>query len=299
MSRLTPSELGAADELIALALAEDLGDFGDRTADILIPAHARGLARVVARKPGVVAGLPVAARLAHEMEMENGWTPLVDDGARVEPGQAIAEVAGRMRTLLAFERTALNFLQHLSGVATLTARFVSAVEGTKAAIYDTRKTLPGWRLLEKYAVRCGGGRNHRIGLYDAVLIKDNHLAWLAHEGDPIGKAVATARTCAPAGMTIEVEVDTLDQLERALACGPDIILLDNYDAEKTQQAVRMRDAVAPAIQLEASGGINLDTVRALAEAGVDRISIGALTHSAPALDLGLDFGAVLPTGSSP
>jgi nicotinate-nucleotide pyrophosphorylase (carboxylating) len=293
MLPLTPAEIGATDELIALALAEDLGDLGDRTADILIPAHARGSARVVARKPGVIAGLPVAARLAYEMELDNGWTPLVDDGATVAPGQAIAEVAGRMRTLLAFERTALNFLQHLSGVATLTARFVAAIEGTKAGIVDTRKTLPGWRLLEKYAVRCGGGRNHRIGLFDAVLIKDNHLAWLEHEGDPIGKAVATARTNAPAGMIVEVEVDTLDQFERALASGPDIVLLDNFDAEKARDAVRMRDTMAPTIQLEASGGINLGTVRSLAEAGVDRISVGALTHSAPALDLGLDFGEVL------
>ncbi len=293
MSSLTPSEFGAADELIALGLAEDLGDFGDRTADILIPAHACGSSRIVARKPGVVAGLPVAARLAYKMGLDNGWTPLVDDGTPVTPGQAVADVAGRMRALLAFERTALNFIQHLSGVATLTARYVGAVAGTKARILDTRKTLPGWRLLEKYAVRCGGGTNHRVGLFDAVLIKDNHLAWLAREGDPIGKAIATARDCAPEGMTVEVEVDTLDQLERALECGPDIVLLDNFDAEKTRQAVRMRDTLAPAILLESSGGVNLDTVRGLADAGVDRISVGALTHSAPALDLGLDFGEVL------
>jgi nicotinate-nucleotide pyrophosphorylase (carboxylating) len=295
MSSFTPSELGAADELIALGLAEDLGDFGDRTADILIPAHARGTGRIVARKPGVVAGLPVAARLAFEMELDNGWKPLVEDGSPVVAGQPVAEVAGRMRTLLAFERTALNFLQHLGGVATLTARYVAAVAGTKATILDTRKTLPGWRLLEKYAVRCGGGKNHRIGLFDAVLIKDNHLAWLDHEGDPIGKAIATARVCAPAGMIIEIEIDTFDQLERALECSPDIILLDNFDAAKTRQAVRMRETLAPSVLLESSGGVSLETVRGLAEAGVDRISVGALTHSAPALDLGLDFGEVLPS----
>jgi nicotinate-nucleotide pyrophosphorylase (carboxylating) len=294
MPPLSPTELAAADELIALALTEDLGDLGDRTADITIPVEAKGAAWIVARKEGVIAGLPVAARLAYAMELEGGWNPLLEDGAHVTPGTRVARVAGRMRSLLAFERTALNFLQHLSGVATLTARFVAAINGTKATILDTRKTLPGWRLLEKYAVRCGGGRNHRMGLFDGVLIKDNHLAWLAVEGDPIGRAVGLARASAPAGMVIEVEVDTLDQLDRALACGPDIILLDNFDPDGLGEAVRRRNAVAPTIQLEASGGINLDTVRALAEAGVDRISVGALTHSAPALDLGLDFDEAAP-----
>jgi nicotinate-nucleotide pyrophosphorylase (carboxylating) len=289
MPPLSPTELVAADHLIALAIAEDLGDFGDRTAEITIPADANGAAWVVARKEGVIAGLPIVARLAQEMELENGWTAILTDGAHVTPGTRVARVAGLMRRLLAFERTALNFLQHLSGVATLTARFVAAIDGTKATIFDTRKTLPGWRLLEKYAVRCGGGRNHRIGLFDGVLIKDNHLAWLAHHGDPIGRAVASARAHAPAGMVVEVEVDTLGQLDRALACGPDIILLDNFDRAGLVEAVRRRDSVAPGIQLEASGGITLETVRKLAEAGVDRISIGALTHSAPALDIGLDF----------
>ncbi len=227
------------------------------------------------------------------MGLEDGWTAILTDGAHVTPGARVARVVGRMRRLLAFERIALNFLQHLSGVATLTARFVATIEGTKATILDTRKTLPGWRMLEKYAVRCGGGRNHRMGaLPTGVLIQRTTIsAWLgAVEGDPIVRAVASARAHAPAGMVVEVEVDTLVQLEAALlACGPDIILLDNLDPAGLVEAVRRRDAAAPGIQLEASGGINLETVRELAEAGVDRISVGALTHSAPALDIGLDF----------
>jgi nicotinate-nucleotide pyrophosphorylase (carboxylating) len=213
-----------------------------------------------------------------------------------EPGWTIAIVEGPMRALLAMERTALNFLQRLSGIATLTAQFVAEVEGTKAVILDTRKTTPGWRALEKYAVRCGGGTNHRIGLYDAVLIKDNHLAWLADGGDPIGRAVEAARAGAPKGTKfIEVEVDTLEQLDRALEVKPDIILVDNLGPEKLAEAVRRRNERAPGILLEASGGVNLSTVRALAETGVDRISVGALTHSAPALDIGLDFDRVIPS----
>jgi nicotinate-nucleotide pyrophosphorylase (carboxylating) len=199
-----------------------------------------------------------------------------------------------MRSLLALERLALNFLQRLSGIATVTAQFVSAVAGTRAAIYDTRKTTPGWRALEKYAVRCGGGFNHRFGLYDAVLIKDNHLAWLesaARPGapHPITAAIAAARAHTPSGTTIEVEVDSLEQLDVALRCAPDIILVDNLGPEPVAEAVRRRDAVAPQVQLEASGGVTLDTVGALARTGVDRISVGALTHSAPALDLALDL----------
>jgi nicotinate-nucleotide pyrophosphorylase (carboxylating) len=194
-----------------------------------------------------------------------------------------------MRALLAMERTALNFVQRLGGIATLTARFAAEVAGTRAAIYDTRKTTPGWRSLEKYAVRCGGGRNHRIGLYDAVLIKDNHLAWLAARPDPIGAAIAAARARAPAGTTVEVEVDSLEQLDRALECAPDLILVDNLGPEALAEAVCRRDARAPGVGLEASGGITLATVAALARSGVDRISVGALTHSAPALDVGLDY----------
>jgi nicotinate-nucleotide pyrophosphorylase (carboxylating) len=282
--------------LLPLALAEDLGEGGDITSASTIPSDARGTACLVARSPGVLAGLPVAERLAAEFELLEHWKAYKVDGDRLEPGAIVARLAGPMRSLLALERTLLNFLQRLSGIATLTERFVAATAGTRAAIYDTRKTTPGWRALEKYAVRCGGGRNHRFGLYDAVLIKDNHLAWLraaaVHGGEePIAAAVASARANVPAGTVIEVEVDTLEQLDVALRSGPDIILVDNLGAAGMAEAVRRRDAVAPSIRLEASGGINLATVGAIASAGVDRISVGALTHSAPSLDLAMDFEA--------
>ncbi len=276
-----------AETLIALALAEDLGAAGDLTAQATIPESARGSANFAARTSGVVAGLPVVALLADRFGLD--WRAIERDGACVEAVAVVATIAGPLRAILAVERTALNFLQHLSGVATLTARFVEAVAGSNAQILDTRKTTPGWRALEKYAVRCGGGRNHRIGLFDAVLIKDNHLAGLSGEADPIGRAIASCRRQAPPGTVIEIEVDTLDQLDRALGCVPDIILVDNLGPEKLAEAVRRRDSRAPGVLLEASGGVTLDTVAALARTGVDRISIGALTHSAPALDLGLDF----------
>ena len=234
--------------------------------------------------------------IARRFELGDHSRPLVTDGDSVEAGTVLAFIAGPMRELLAMERTALNFLQRLSGVATLTARFVQAVRGTNAVILDTRKTTPGWRALEKYAVRCGGGRNHRSGLFDAVLIKDNHLAWIeSHDqADPIGAAISAARAGAPAGTVIEVEVDTLDQLDRALECRPDIILVDNIGPHGLAEAVRRRDERAPGVKLEASGGVSLATVADLARTGVDRISVGALTHSAPALDIGLDFDR--PTG---
>jgi nicotinate-nucleotide pyrophosphorylase (carboxylating) len=201
----------------------------------------------VARAPGVVAGLPVVALLAARCELAEGWRPTVRDGDRVERGTEVARVAGPMRALLAMERTALNFLQRLGGIATLTARFVAEVADTRAVVLDTRKTTPGWRILEKYAVRCGGGRNHRIGLYDAVLIKDNHLAWLAAADDPIGRALAAARAQSPPGTVVEVEVDTLEQLDRALECAPDIILVDNLGPAALAEAARRRDARAPGV----------------------------------------------------
>jgi nicotinate-nucleotide pyrophosphorylase (carboxylating) len=282
--------------LLALALAEDLGDKGDITTRATIPENARGSVRFVARAPGVLAGLPVLERIADEFNLADHWVPLCADGQRVEPGSDIARLSGRIWSLLALERTALNFFQRLSGIATATARFVAAVAGTRARIYDTRKTTPGWRALEKYAVRCGGGCNHRFGLFEAVLIKDNHLAWLdAHRSggsagaDPIVAAVSAARAAVDPGTTIEIEVDTLEQLVRGLACGPDIILLDNFRPELVGEAVGLRNARAPSVQLEASGGVTLETAAALARAGVDRISVGALTHSAPALDIGLDY----------
>ncbi len=279
-------------QLIDLAFTEDLGTNGDLTANAVIPAEAHGSATIAARKPGALAGLPVVALIAERMNLS--FDPLREDGMPLTSGMAVARVSGSMRSLLIFERTALNFLQHLSGIASLTAKYVHEVSGTPSQIYDTRKTLPGWRLLEKYAVVCGGGRNHRIGLFDAVLIKDNHLAWLEHEGDPIGTAVSRARATSPSGTVVEVEVDTWEQFERALTCGPDIILVDNFDVKLLHEAVARRNAVAPKIELESSGGITLDTLRARAETGVDRISVGSLTHSAPALDIGLDFEQVMP-----
>jgi nicotinate-nucleotide pyrophosphorylase (carboxylating) len=303
-------ERRAVDVVIAQALAEDLGQVGDITSMATIPSDARGSARLVARSPGVLAGLPAVGRLVAQFELLECWAPLLADGASLEPGTLIARVSGPMRSLLALERTALNFLQRLSGIATLTARFVAAVAGTRAVIYDTRKTTPGWRALEKYAVRCGGGCNHRFGLYDAILIKDNHLAWLqtaaqSDEPDPIPAAIGRARANTPLGTTIEVEVDSLAQLDCALKSGPDVVLVDNFRPELVAEAVKRRDAVAPRVQIEASGGVSLATARALAEAGADRISVGALTHSAPALDLALDFDferiddrAVVPSGDS-
>ncbi len=287
--------------ILPLALAEDLGQVGDITTTATIPPGARGAAAIVARSPGVLAGMAVAERLAQEFEVHDGWRAYRADGDRLQPGDVVARVVGPVRSLLAMERLALNFLQRLSGIASLTARFADAVSGTRASIYDTRKTIPGWRALEKYAVRCGGGRNHRSGLYDAVLIKDNHLAWLREAAgpggaDPIAVAVATARAHVPSGTVVEVEVDTLEQLEAALRCRPDIILVDNLGPEGMAEAVRRRDAAAPGILLEASGGITLATVAAMAAAGVDRISVGALTHSAPALDLAMDFDPTAVNG---
>jgi nicotinate-nucleotide pyrophosphorylase (carboxylating) len=287
--RFGPAERSNALALIDLALAEDLGPLGDLTSTATIPAHARGAARFAARAEGIIAGLPVVDLLTERFAPGAGWQTMVADGDHVAPGAIIARLAGAMRSLLALERTALNFLQRLCGIATLTARFVAETAGTRAVILDTRKTTPGWRALEKYAVRCGGGQNHRTGLYDAVLIKDNHLAWLADAGDPIGTAIRAARAHAPQGTVVEVEVDSLEQLERALECDPDIVLVDNLGPGALAEAVRRRDRKNPRVLLEASGGVTLTTVGALARTGVDRISVGVLTHSAPALDIGMDF----------
>jgi nicotinate-nucleotide pyrophosphorylase (carboxylating) len=280
--------------LVDRALEEDLGSEGDITSRATIPADARGAARLVARVSGVLAGLPAVEHISRKFELASGWRPHLTDGDLLEPGSLIGQLAGPMRSLLAMERITLNFLQRLSGIASLTARYVGAIKGTRAVIYDTRKTTPGWRFLEKYAVRCGGGSNHRFGLYDAVLIKDNHLAWIKEAGgrsraEPIGIAIAAARGTTVPGTTVEVEVDSLEQFELALARHPDIILVDNLGPEHVAKAVRRRDATAPQVKLEASGGVNLGSVRALAETGVDRISIGALTHSAAALDVALDY----------
>jgi nicotinate-nucleotide pyrophosphorylase (carboxylating) len=284
-----PAPRRNAATLIEMALAEDLGDRGDLTAIATIPVEARGSAIFRTRKAGVLAGMPVLEMLVERFELNPGFEAMLADGTLLAPGAEIARVEGPMRSLLAMERTALNFLQRLSGIATLTARFVAAVAGTNARILDTRKTTPGWRALEKYAVRAGGGHNHRIGLYDGVLIKDNHLDWLATGPDPIGTALRSARAHTSPETIVEIEVDTLDQFDRALECRPDIILVDNFLLDALSEAVRRRNGRAPGVRLEASGGIDLGTVAAIASTGVDRISVGALTHSAPALDIGLDF----------
>jgi nicotinate-nucleotide pyrophosphorylase (carboxylating) len=284
---LTPTETAAARQLIALALAEDLGTAGDLTSQATIPADTPGRAALVARAAGVVAGLPVAALVLEAVDPHVVFTPLVADGTAVTPGTRLATAAGPVRSILAAERTALNFLQRLSGVATLTRRYVD-VTGGRGQILDTRKTTPGWRLLEKYAVRQGGGHNHRIGLSDGILVKDNHLAALGGGPDAIRRAVDAARRDAP-GLPVEVEVDTGEQFEAALACRPDIILLDNMPPDLMRRCVARRDAAGRGVQLEASGGVNLTTVAAIAATGVDRISVGALTHSAAALDIALDY----------
>ena len=286
-SSLTTAEASAADALIRLALTEDLGATGDRTSLATIPETTRARANFVARSGGVVAGLPVAGRVCEAVSAELAFTPTVADGTTTERGTVVATVSGPLRAVLAAERTALNFLQRLSGVASLTRKYVEAASGFRAKLLDTRKTTPGWRLLEKYAVRAGGGTNHRIGLFDGILIKDNHLAGL---GGDVRAAVEAARAYpGNAGLPVEVEVDTLDQLEHALAVRADIVLLDNMSLDQLRTAVARRDAVSSATLLEASGGVNLSTVRDIAATGVDRISVGALTHSAPALDIGLDY----------
>jgi nicotinate-nucleotide pyrophosphorylase (carboxylating) len=270
------------------------------TTAALIPEDAIGQAEVVARREGLIAGLP-AAQMALEMfDARLEWLPNCEDGRSVAPGERIARIEGPARSILTAERPVLNLLGRLSGIATLTKRYVEAVAGTKARIHDTRKTTPGWRRLEKYAVRCGGGWNHRTGLFDAVLIKDNHLAaWSGGAAAPSSPAEAVARArrfveerAARPGqgrMIIEVEVDTLEQLKAVLPAGPDVVLLDNMSPAELVEAVRCRDARNRDVELEASGGVDLQSVRQIATTGVDRISVGALTHAAVWLDVGLDW----------
>ena len=280
-----PAETRACRQLIELALKEDLDSSGDVTSKALIPADRLGQAVLIVRQAGVLAGLQAAELTFACIDPALSFKPKRQDGSRLQPGDQLALVQGSMGSILAGERTALNFLQHLCGIATLTQRYVDAIAGSRCRILDTRKTIPGWRLLEKHAVRCGGGHNHRMGLYDGILVKDNHLAAMY---PTLSIREVIERLCKPT-MPLEIEVDTLDQLDEALAGNPDIILLDNMSPEKMREAVRRRNAVAPGVLLEASGGVTLETVRALAETGVDRISVGALTHSAPALDIALDY----------
>ncbi len=297
MPTFSKAERAAAHHLIELALLEDLGDMGDITSVATIPENLEGKAAFVARTEGILAGLAVAEAVAHWVDKRLVFEAKLDDGDGLTKGAVIATLAGPMRSLLAAERTALNFLQRLSGVATLTRQFVDAVDNPKVRLLDTRKTTPGWRLLEKYAVRCGGGANHRIGLFDAILIKDNHLAAI-REAEVHGSQedfwkvfagrLAKIRADYP-GVILEVEVDSLAQFERLLPLKPDIVLLDNMTNEQMRAAVATRNQRDPAVQLEASGGVNLQTVRGIAETGVDRISVGAMTHSAKALDIALDY----------
>jgi nicotinate-nucleotide pyrophosphorylase (carboxylating) len=270
------------DEAVRRALQEDLGRAGDITTQATVPAGRTAALAIVARRPGRISGLPLARAAVVTLDPTVTFTAACADGDAVEPGTVIARVAGPARAILSAERVALNFLGRMSGIATLTGAFVSRIEGTRARIVCTRKTTPGLRVFEKYAVRCGGGRNHRFGLDDAVLIKDNHIA----VAGGIAEALNAAKAAVGHLVKIEIEVDTLDQLDAVLAEGADIVLLDNMPPAVLIEAVRR---VAGRMLTEASGGIDLDTVRAVAETGVDMISVGALTHSAPVLDLGLDI----------
>ena len=267
--------------VVRAALAEDLGRAGDVTAMACIEPDAQLSVAFAARKPGVAAGVACARLALAALDPEARFETLVADGEPLSAGTLLARAQGNARAILSAERTGLNLLGRLCGVATLTRAYVEAVAGTEARIVDTRKTTPGLRHLEKYAVRCGGGVNHRFGLDDAILIKDNHIA--ACGG--VAEAVRRARGFAGHLMKVEVEVDSLDQLEDALRHGPDVVMLDNFSLDDLRAAVA---AARGRAVLEASGGVNLDTVRAIAETGVDVISVGALTHSAAALDIGLD-----------
>jgi nicotinate-nucleotide pyrophosphorylase (carboxylating) len=286
-------ETDACRRLIKLAIEEDLGTEGDLTSRALIPRDQTGEATFVSRASGVICGVAAASLVFEAIDPRVIFRPILRDKEQVSQGSGIAEVSGSLRSILAAERISLNFIQRLSGIATQTERYVQAIAGLRCRILDTRKTTPGWRLVEKYAVRCGGGDNHRVGLYDAILIKDNHLAGLQITDCKlrIRAAIRRAREAAPAGVAIEIEVENLEQLEAALAAPADIVLLDNMEDEQLRECVRHRNQLAPTVQLEASGGITLQTVRAIAETGVDRISVGALTHSAPALDIALEFKA--------
>lgn len=274
-------------DLVERALAEDLGDAGDITSLSVIPELLTARGDLIAREPGVIAGMEVAAQVFSRVDAKTIFEPLVADGDAVAAGDVIARVSGSARSLLMAERTALNLLGRMSGVATATARLVAAVEGTGASVSDTRKTMPGMRALDKYAVAMGGGVNHRMGLYDAVMIKDNHIA---AAGD-IETSVAKARAHVGPDVMVELEVESLDQLAEVLETDADRVLLDNMDTETLRAAV---EEVGGAMVTEASGGVTIDTIRGIAETGVDVISVGAITHSAPQLDIALDFVASSP-----
>lgn len=273
------------DDILLRALAED-APWGDITSEFFVPAEAMATAQLVAREPGVLSGAEVVRRAFALVDARVVVEPHLADGDRFAAGDAVATITGPARAVLRAERVALNLAQRMSGIATLTARYVAAVAGTGARIVDTRKTTPGLRVLERQAVRDGGGRNHRFSLSDAVMAKDNHLAVLAAAGVSIDEAIRAARERLGHTVHLEVEVDRLDQVEEVVAAGVDTIMLDNFGLDELREGVRL---VAGRAVVEASGGVSLDTVRAIAETGVDVISVGALTHSVRALDLGLDI----------
>jgi nicotinate-nucleotide pyrophosphorylase (carboxylating) len=288
--------------LVSIAVSEDVSDIGDITSLALVPEDGVGAAAVVVREDVVMSGIRAIPLLLGAIGGGLDWQPeaggKICDGKFVRKGERIGRVLGSVRAMLQAERIVLNFLGRLTGIATLTRSYVEAISGTSAKIYDTRKTTLGWRRLEKYAVHCGGGQNHRVGLFDAILIKDNHIAFGQENKtyDP-AEAVCKARDYlksrfgqdAAGSKIVEVEVDNLDQLSQVLKVKPDIVLLDNMPPEVLRQAVTMRNNVDVEIELEASGGVKLSTVRAIAETGVERISVGALTHSATSIDIGLDW----------
>jgi nicotinate-nucleotide pyrophosphorylase (carboxylating) len=272
-------------DAVMRALGEDLGLAGDITSQACIPPHMKARLAMIARKTGVIAGSALGVEAFRQVDATLGVQVHHADGARVAAGDCILAVEGNARAILAGERTALNFMGRMSGIATLTSQFVERTVGTKASIVCTRKTTPGLRAFEKHAVLAGGGRNHRFGLFDAVLIKDNHIG----VAGGIVPALRAAKAHAGHLVKIEIEVDTLDQLDEVIAEGADVVLLDNMSPAQLAEAVGRVKAKRPTLLTEASGGVNLDTVAAIARAGVDLISIGALTHSAPVLDLGLDI----------
>lgn len=276
---------GNLDLFIDRALEED-SISADVTTNALIPTHLEARAFLVPKEPGILAGLEVAAAAFRRVDPNLVFTQQLLDGERVEGGEIVATVAGSMASILTAERTALNFLQRMSGIATLTDQYVNAVDGTTASITDTRKTVPGLRLLDKYAVSIGGGRNHRMSLADGVLIKDNHLAALAGEGVSLAQAIRRARARAPHTVKIEVEVESIEAALAAVNAGADIVMLDNMSPEEMRSAV---DQIAAECTVEASGGITLANVADVAKSGVDIISVGALTHSPPAMDISLDY----------
>jgi nicotinate-nucleotide pyrophosphorylase (carboxylating) len=285
-------------QIVRLAVREDLDRFQDWTTVSLVASHDLGSAEIVARQAGVIAGLRAAPVVIDEMHAAIRVKARAADGDEVAAGSVVAELEGSARDLLTCERPLLNLIGRLSGIATLTREYVKRLDGTTARIYDTRKTIPGWRRLEKYAVRCGGGCNHRTGLFDAVLIKDNHLALFGRDGSNVpADAVRAAKAfleamdpeLVPDNMLIEIEIERLQDLEGVLRAGPDIVLLDNMRTDELREAVAIRNEIGPGVALEASGGISLETIRDVALTGVERISSGSLTHGACWLDVAMDW----------